>query len=107
MDLFSGPLFGGSSENDRKRERARRNRRKGKAAEKQVEMELNIEGWEVERTHEGSDFIARRRDPHTGEVVEEKKVEVKSGNARLSERQKRERERSDNYGVRRRDPPFF
>ena len=70
-------------------------------------MELQMEGYEVERTHEGADFRAKRRDLLTGEVVEEKKVEVKSGNAQLSESQKKERKRSDNYEVRRRNPLFF
>lgn len=106
MSLFDN-LFGGRSEKDRKREQMRRNRRKGKAAEDQVEMELVMEGFEVERTHEGADFNARRRNLLTGEVLEKKKVEVKSGNARLSERQRKEKQRSDNYEVRRRDPLFF
>jgi hypothetical protein len=43
----------------------------------------------------------------TGEVVEEKKVEVKTGNAKLSERQRKERRRTENYEVRRRNPLFF
>jgi len=107
MGLFDEVLDGKQSEKEQKRGRIRWNRRKGKAAENQVEMELQMEGYEVERTHEGSDFHAKRRNPFTGEVVEEKDIEVKSGNARLSERQKRERERSDNYEVRRRDPLFF
>lgn len=101
-------IFGVRSEKERKRERVRRNQRKGRAAEDQVEMELRMEGFdEVERVHEGADFRARRRDLLTGEVVEERKVEVKSGNSELSERQKKEKRRSDNYEVRRRDPLFY
>lgn len=107
MSLFDGSLFGKRSEKERKRERIRQNRRKGKAAEDQVEMELQMEGYEVERTHEGSDFKAKRRDMLTGEVVEEKKVEVKSGRASLSESQEKEKKKSDNYEVRRREPLFF
>lgn len=107
MSLFDDPLFGGTSEKERKRDRMRRNRRKGKAAEDMVATELLMEGYEVEPVHEGADFHAKRRDLLTGEVIEEKKVEVKSGNARLSEKQRRERRRSDNYEVRRRDPFFF
>jgi len=73
MSLFDEPLFGGRSEKERKRERIRQNRRKGKTAEDQVEMELQMEGYEVERTHEGADFRAKRRDllslPHQGKIV--------------------------------------
>ena len=83
-----------------------RNRRKGKAAEDIVETELIMEGYEVERVDEGADFHARREDLFTGEV-EEKKVEVKSGNSGLTERQRKEKRMSDNYEVRRRDPLFF
>lgn len=107
MSLFDNKLFGSRSEKDRKRERIRRNRRKGKAAEDQVETELMMEGYEVERTHEGADFRAKKRDLLTGEVVEEKKVEVKSGRASLSESQRKEKKKSDNYEVRRREPLFF
>lgn len=104
MSWFNDPLFGGS-EKDRKRQRISQNRARGKAAEDLVETELLIEGWEVERVHEGADFHAKRGNFLTGEV-EEKKVEVKSGNAKLSEKQKAEKRRSDNYEVRRRDPWF-
>jgi hypothetical protein len=107
MSLFDEPLFGSRSKKDRKREQIRLNSRKGKAAENQVRTELQMEGYEVERTHEGADFRAKKRDLLTGEVVEEKKVEVKSGRASLSEKQKREKKKSDNYEVRRRDPLFF
>jgi len=102
MSLFDD-VFGPHS----KKERAKRNHRRGRAAEKQVETELLMEGYEVERVHEGADFKARRRDPLTGDIVEEKKVEVKSGRSQLTERQKKEKKRSDNYEVRRRDPLFF
>lgn len=107
MSLFDEPLFGSRSKKERKRERINRNSRKGRAAEDQVEMELRMEGYEVERTHEGADFKAKRRDMLTGDVIEEKKVEVKSGRASLSEKQKKEKKRSDNYEVRRRGPLFF
>jgi hypothetical protein len=102
MFPFDDPLLGGS-ENDRKRERLWYNQRKGRAAEERVEMELLIEGYEVERTHYGSDFKATKRDFLTGEVVEEKYVEAKSGDARLSDRQKKEKKRRKNYEVRRRN----
>lgn len=107
MSLFDGSLFDDPFEEDRKKEDMRRNRQRGKAAEDLVEMELQMEGYEVERTQEGADFKARKRDLFTGDVIEEKKVEVKSGNASLSEKQKQEKKKSDNYEVRRRNPLFF
>jgi hypothetical protein len=107
MSMFDEPLFGSRSEKQRKRDQVRQNSRKGRAAEDQVATELQLEGYEVERVHEGADFLAKRRDFLTGEVVEEKKVEVKTGNAKLSERQRKERRRTENYEVRRRNPLFF
>lgn len=107
IGIFDNPLWGGGTEWDRKRNQLRRNKRRGRAAEDMVEMELRMQYDEVESVREGADFRARRRDLWTGEVVEETQVEVKSGNAPLSERQKKERRRSDNYEVRRRNPLFF
>lgn len=107
MGPFHVDLFGPRSDKERRREQLRRNRRKGRAAEDQVAMELRFEYDEVERTHTGADFIARRRDWVTGEVTEETKVEVKAGNASLSDRQQRERRRSEDCEVRRRHPVFF
>ena len=84
-----------------------KNHRKGEAAERQVRMELAMEGYgEIEDVTEGADFEARRRNMWTGEI-EETQVEVKAGNSQLTDRQRREKERSDNYEVRRRDPFFF
>lgn len=104
MGLFDDPFLPPRSEKERKRERIRRNQTKGRAAEDQVRMELSLEGCEVYRTGHGSDFQAIKRDPFTGEVVEDKLVEVKSGDADLSPLQEETRRREDNYEVRRRDP---
>lgn len=104
MSLFDGSIFGPKSEKDRKREQIRRNKRQGRAAEDQVRLQLQVEGWEVERTGYGSDFRAKRRDFLTGEVVDEKLVEVKSGDARLSDLQKKMKRGREEYEVRRRDP---
>jgi hypothetical protein len=91
---------------ERERKNPERNRIKGKAAEDIVETELLMEGLNVERVHEGADFVARGHDFVTGEEID-KKVEVKSGNAELTDRQEKEKENSENYEVRRRDPFFF
>ena len=102
MALFDD-LFEGSD-----KQKARRHQRKGRAAENQVEMELRMEGFDqVEPVDEGADYHAKKHDLLTGDVIEEKKVEVKSGNSQLTERQKKEKRRSENYEVRRRDPLFY
>lgn len=106
MDLFDNP-FDNISAKQLKKDRIRQNRRKGRAAEDQVRIELQFEGYEVERTGRGSDFRAKRRDIFTGEVVEEKLVEVKSGNAKLSDLQKQTKKGKTEYEVRRRDPLLF
>lgn len=66
-----------------------------------------MEGYEVERTGHGSDFRAKKRNFFTGDIVEDKLVEVKSGNAELSDLQKQTKKQKTNYEVRRRDPLFF
>lgn len=102
MSLFDD-IFG-----ETEQQKARRHQRKGRAAEDQVEMELRMEGFDqVEPVHEGADYHAKKHDILTGDVIEEKKVEVKSGRSGLTERQRREKEKSDNYEVRRRDPLFY
>jgi hypothetical protein len=106
MDLF-GDLFGNQSEKERKRQQGYRNQRKGAAAEEQVKMEYAMNGYEIEDVHEGADFIARRRDPFTGRVEKTEKVEVKSGGASLTERQRQEKRNSRNYTVERRENSLF
>lgn len=100
-------LFGEQTGKERKRQQGRRNQRKGQMAEEQAKMDWAMSGYEIEDVHEGADFIARRRDPFTGRIQEEQKVEVKSGNSRLTERQRREKRKSDNYVVERRETGLF
>jgi hypothetical protein len=88
-------------------ERLANSQAKGKAAEDWTAVSYSIKGYEVERTGRGSDFRVRRRDPFTGRVVESKLVEVKSGNAKLSDLQKQTKKRKSNYKVDRVDPPFY
>lgn len=109
MSFFNEILFGKKSEKARKREKIKKNKRKGKAAENQVRMELQLQGYQVERTGKGSDFRAKKRDLLTGEVVDEKLVEVKSGSSKLSKLQKKTRKKKGkkNYKVARRDPFIF
>lgn len=109
MSLFDEIVFGKKSRKARNRERIRRNVRKGKAAEDQVRMELQLQGYDVKRTGKGSDFCARKRDLFTGKIIDKKFIEVKSGKAKLSELQKKTKRKKGkkNYKVVRRDPIVF
>jgi hypothetical protein len=89
-----------------KRDTLANNRARGRAAEDQVRFEYELQGYEMRKTHTGRDFVATRRDIFTGKVVERRNVEVKSGNAQLSDRQ-REKRKKGNYKVERRDPQFW
>jgi predicted Holliday junction resolvase-like endonuclease len=89
-----------------KRDTLADNRARGKAAEDQVRFEYEIQGYEMRKTHTGRDFVATRRDIISGKVVERWIVEVKSGNAQLSDRQQ-EKKKKGNYTVERRDPFFW
>lgn len=100
-------LFGKQTEKERKRQQGYRNQHKGRVAEEQAKMDYTLSGYDIEDVHEGADFIARRRDPFTGRVEKKKKVEVKSGNSALTERQRQEKRNSDNYVVDRRNPILF
>lgn len=86
-----------------KAERLRRNKIKGKAGELEARVMYNLRGYEMERSPISKDFIARRRNPlNPGQVVETKNIEVKTGNARLSRRQK-ERKEKDGMDIYRTD----
>jgi len=75
------------------------NKLKGKMAENLAAMELMMQGYKVRKVHKGKDFEAIKVDPFTGKIVDRKFVEVKAGNSRLSEAQKRSKRRSKKYEV--------
>lgn len=82
-----GGAFGfGDPETDaEKRQRiSRENRRKGQAAEEAVRQRYGLYGYEVSRTGRGHDFFVTKRDI-MGNVIDEKYIEVKYGDSRLSE----------------------
>jgi hypothetical protein len=67
-----------------------------------------MQGYEVERTGRGSDYVRRKRDIFTGRVTKTEHVEVKSGNAILSPLQKKtKKKKKSNYRVVREDPFFY
>lgn len=74
---------------ERKRRQLEENIRKGRAGEEEYRWQATLQGKEVERTGRGHDYIERRRDLLTGRVTSTRRVEVKTGGARLSRLQKR------------------
>lgn len=87
----------------KKREQLEKNKRQGRIGEAQAINRHILAGYEVEKKHTGEDFVARKRNMFTGKVTKTKHVEVKTGNARLSKRQK-EKKKKGNYKVERTEP---
>ena len=79
----------------------RENQRKGSVAEKIIRDNDALRGYEMERTGVGSDYHATKRNMH-GRIIESLDIEVKSGNAVLSELQKAtQQKKRDHYRVER------
>ena len=93
MDNILAIVFGRKSDRQLARERLEKNKKRGKAGENLVKLKYWVNGWEMERTGRGSDFIARKRSFWSGKVLETKRIEVKTGKAKLSELQKKTRKR--------------
>lgn len=100
-------LWSKKSKKEEMRERIAENRRKGRAAEEEFRLKCALQGKEVERTGRGSDFRVRTRNPLTGKVTRSELVEIKSGNAKLSELQRKTKRKKSNYRVVREDPWFY
>lgn len=82
-------------------QRFRKNKRKGKAEEIQgIGVDFLFNGWESERTGRGSDYKQTRRDSLTGKR-EERLVEYKTGNSKLSRLQKETKKKTKRYKIRR------
>ena len=77
------------SKKRRQRDQLEANKRKGRAGENEVRIKYAMQGYEVSRTGKGSDLQVIKSDFCTGKVVESKKVEVKTGNAKLSKLQRK------------------
>ena len=91
-----------------KREVLSENRRMGKTGEDLVRIKYATQGYDVERSPHGKDFVVRRRSVLTGKVIETKHVEVKTGKAKLSKlQQKTKREKKGNYHVERVNRGFW
>ena len=107
MHLFDFDIWGRKSKKQRKRETLESNRQRGRMGEDLVAMKYAVSGYEVDRTHpKGADMVVRRRDLFTGKVTSTRRVEVKTGDAKLSPLQKRVRKKKRTK-VERVDSPFF
>ena len=63
------------------------NKFKGKMAETNTEIKYRMGGYEIKRTGIGHDYHAVKRDIFNRKI-DEKYIEVKTGNSKLSKRQK-------------------
>ena len=89
-------------EKNRKRMVLSNNRFSGKMAEDNFVLSRSIQGYEVERTGRGHDFVERRVNPFTGRKGPRTFVEVKSSRkAPLSDLQKKKKRSMRNYRVER------
>ena len=75
----------------------RENQSQGRQGEEQARREYEFSGHEVERTGKGHDLKVTKRDLLTGKKGKPKYVEVKTGNSKLSELQKKKKRQ---YGSR-------
>lgn len=73
------------------------NKTRGSMAEQNYATGRTMQGYEVERTGRGSDYKERKVDFLTGRRGPPTYVEVKSGNAHLSELQKKTKKRTSKY----------
>lgn len=69
------------------------NRFRGRLAEDQTRMSYALSGHDVRKVHKGADFVCQKRDIWGNPVGRSFKVEVKTGNSRLSEAQEKEKRR--------------
>jgi hypothetical protein len=73
-----------------RREIIRENQSKGKEGEEHIRRKYEFNGYKVERTGKGHDFKAERKDWLTGKK-ETKYIEVKTGNSKLSDLQRKKK----------------
>lgn len=102
-DFLGRPL----SKKEVKKRILAQNREKGRRFEEEVKFQSELQGYEVQRTPRGKDFIRRRRNPITGRVVKTEHIEVKSGNSKISKLQSQTKKKKSNYKVIRGNPLGF
>jgi hypothetical protein len=90
-----------------KKEILLKNKAKGLAGEEIVKSKLQMQGWEVERSPIGKDFIARKRNFLTGKITQTKHIEVKTGKAKLSKLQDKTKKGKGKYQIIKENPLFY
>lgn len=96
---FGGGLdfgFGDGLKNYQKRTTLSNNRMKGRMAEESFRLEQNLRGNDCRKIHKGGDFVVQKRDIFGNKVGKPTVHEIKSGNAQLSDAQRRKRARLGN-----------
>jgi hypothetical protein len=70
------------------------NRMRGRMAEDSFALEQRMQGHDVKRIHKGGDFVVQKRDMLGRKAGKPKTYEIKTGNAQLSDAQKKKKRRS-------------
>ena len=66
----------------------------GKLGEMNLESDVSLEGHDIKKVHEGRDFVVQKKKSYTDRNIgKPMEIEVKTGDAKLSEAQKREKKR--------------
>lgn len=98
--LIKEDIFGKKiSKKQIKKEVIAENKEQGRRGEESARMKLALQGYEVERSPRGKDFVARKRNLFTGKVIQTKHIEVKTGKAKLSKLQQKTKKNKKNYQV--------
>lgn len=79
-----------------KRQTLASNRMKGKMAEDSFHLEQNLQGNDCRKIHKGGDFVVQKRDFFGNKVGKPTVHEIKTGNSKLSDAQKRKKARLGN-----------
>jgi hypothetical protein len=89
-------IYGFGLGNFSKRETLANNRMRGRMAEESFHMEQNLQGSDCRKIHKGGDFVVQKRDIFGNNVGKPTVHEIKTGNAKLSDAQRRKRARLGN-----------
>ncbi len=81
-----------------KRQTLANNRMKGRMAEDSFHLEQNLRGNDCRKIHKGGDFVVQKRDIFGNNVGKPTVHEIKTGNAKLSEAQRRNKAKLGNRG---------
>jgi hypothetical protein len=72
------------------------NRMRGRMAEDSFALEHRLRGHDVKKIHKGGDFVVQKRDFFGNKIGKPTVHEIKTGNAKLSDAQRRKKARLGN-----------